>query len=132
MSLCGVDPHDAGHVAACIKGRWVLCQSAEFAFVQGLSKRELRLASAAIRAARKARGDSSKAAIRVRELAQFVRDVRETEEGLREAIREEDRRRILERRGLRLVTGSHEAGDPSSESPWDVPDFDSVDPGKEL
>ena len=127
-----VDPHDAGHVAACIKGRWVLCQSAEFAFVQGLSKRELRLASAAIRAARKARGDSSKAAIRVRELAQFVRDVRETEEGLREAIREEDRRRILERRGLRLVTDTNKTAVPPPETPWAAPDFDSVDPGTKL
>lgn len=67
-----VDPHDAGHVVAFLKGGWVLCRSERYVELQGLSKRELRIASMALRARRRdAHGAPSEDGWEARDLEDF-------------------------------------------------------------
>ena len=62
-----------------LKGRWVLCRSERYVEVQGLSKRELRIASMAVRARRP---DSQKRrSVRLEEMLKMLRELRKTRGG---------------------------------------------------
>ena len=105
-----VDPHDAAHVVVFLRGRWVLCVAERAADFAGRSRRELRIASHEVR--RRRRGDSKREAIRARHLGAMLRELAQTEEGALQAQRDAERREVLHRRGLRLVTGSVTPGEP--------------------
>ena len=126
-----IDPHDASHVVVFIKGRWVLCRSERYVEVQGLSKRELRIASVAVRARRP---DSQKRrSVRLEETLKMLREIRKTEVGLREKLRQEERRKVLDRRGLRVLSpDSDDPSEPPSEEGWEARDLDDFEPGTQL
>ena len=126
-----VDPHDAGHVVAYVKGRWVLCRSERFVEVQGFSKRELRIASMAVRARRP---DSEKRkSVRLDDMLKMIREFRQTEAGLREQMRQEERQKVVDRRGLRIVTtGSEDSSEPLAEEGWEARDLVEFEPGTKL
>ena len=126
-----IDPHDAGHVVAFVKGRWVQCHSERYVEVQGLSKRELRIASIAVRARRP---DSQKRrSVRLEEMLAMLREIRKTEAGLREAMRREERDKVLDRRGLRLASlDSDTPSQPASGESWQPRDLDDFEPGTQL
>ena len=114
-----VIPEDVTQVAAFILGRWVLCRSERAGDLAGYSRRELRIASKVWRL--RNRRVSKKLSMRVDQAIPLLREIRETEEGLRQLARDDERREALERRGIELVAdvkapddedGSPEAGDP--------------------
>ena len=104
-----VDPHDLAHVVAFLRGRWVLCVAERAADFHGRSRRELRIASMELR--RRRRGDSKREAVRARHLGAMLRELAETEEGALQAQRDAERREVLDRRGLHLVTDSATPGE---------------------
>ena len=103
-----VIPEDVTQVAAFILGRWVLCRSERSGDLEGYSRRELRIASKVWRL--RNRHLSRKLSMRVDQAIPLLREIRETEEGLRQAARDAERRKALDCRGLRLV-GDVEAAD---------------------
>ena len=128
-----VDPYDVGHVVAFIGKRWVLCRAECAADLAGRSRRELRLASQELRQRR--REGAKRQAVRAPQLAAMLRELAETEEGLRQELRDEERRAVLENRGLHLVTDSSSAGEHRSGSGESEPaplDFDDIGSGTRL
>ena len=126
-----VDSHDAAHVVAYINGRWVLCRSERFVELEGLSRRELRIASAAIRARRP---DSQKRrAVRLQEMLKMLHEIRKTEAGLREAMRREERDKVLVRRSRCVVSlDSDSAPAVEVEGDWEPRDLDEFESGTKL
>ena len=129
-----VDPHDLAHVVAFLQGRWVLCAAECRADFAGRSRRELRLASMELR--RRRRGAAKRQAVRARELGALLRELAKTEEGLLQARREDDRRAVLQKRGLHLVPDSPstppEDHPGSDDSLWSSLDLDAYGSGKPL
>ena len=128
-----VDPHDVSHVVAFLHGRWVLCRSESSADFAGRSRREVRLASMEVRRRRK--GASKRRMIRAGQLIPMLRELEKTEEGLRRARREEERREVIEKRRLRLVTGSDSSvGEQSGseQGDWKPLDLDELGSGRRL
>ena len=130
-----VDPHDIAHVVAFINGRWVLCRAECAAELAGRSRRELRLASMELRRRRLGAANAKRQAIRAHQLAAMLSELAQTEEGLRQACREEERRAALEKRGLHLVSSSVSGSEDhpdSVESGSQSLDFDQIGRGTPL
>ena len=126
-----VDPYDVTHVVAFINGRWVLCRADCALELAGYSRRELRLASSEWH--RRRRGAGQRRMPRARELAKVLAEIRKTEDGLRQARRDEERSAVLKQRGLSLVADSGSTRDAASGSdttPWDSVGLDELGPGK--
>ena len=125
-----VDPHDVTHVVAYLQGRWVLCRADCSAELAGYSRRQLRLASMALH--RRDRDVGKRRMLRTRQLAQMLKELAETEQGLLQARRDEERDEVLKRRHLRLAGDSGspaEDGSGSRETAWQSLDLDDLDPG---
>ncbi len=128
-----VDPHDVGHVVAFIDGRWVLCVSESSADLVGRSRREVRLASVEVR--RRRSGAAKRRMIRGVHLIRMLSELAETEEGLRQARRDEERREVMSRRELHLVAGSGSStGEPvrPDAAAWKRVSLDELGPGRRL
>ena len=128
-----VDPHDVAHVVAFINRRWVLCLAECSADLAGRSRREVRLASMEVH--RRNRGAARRRMIRVKHLVSMLKELAETEEGLLQARRDEERREVLEQRGLHLVpdSGSPQEDHPGSgASGWKSLDLDELGSGSRL
>ena len=129
-----VDPHDLAHVVAFLQGRWVLCVADRRADFAGRSRRELRLASMELR--RRRRGSSKRQAIRASHLAAMLHDLAQTEEGLLQQRRDDERRAALKERGLHFLARSedHPGEDHpgSGESTWTSLDLDEIGSGTPL
>ena len=126
-----VDPHDVTHVVAFIQGRWVLCRADCAAELAGYSRRQLRLASMELH--RRRRGVGKRRMLRASQLAEMLEEIAQTEEGLLEARREEERGAVLKKRGMRLVgdSGSSGGGDSSLDTTaWESLDLDDLGPGR--
>ena len=127
-----VDPYDVAHVDRFINDGWVLCRAECAADLEGRSRRELRLALMTLR--RRRRGAAKRQAVRVHDLVAMFPGINETEEGLRRQRRDEDRRAVLEKRGLQVVTGGSSAAthrpadDESAPAPLDFDDIGSGTP----
>ena len=128
-----VDPHDVGHVVAFIDGRWVVCASESSAELAGRSRRDVRLASIEIR--RRRSGAAKRRMIRAVDLVPMLKELAETEEGLRQARRDEQHREVMSRRGIRLVgsagSSTGEAVSPEAVA-WKRVGLDELGPGKRL
>ena len=129
-----VIPEDITQVAAYILGRWVLCRSERAGDLAGYSRRELRIASKVWR--ERNRGISKKLSMRVDQAIPLLREIRQTEDGLRQACRDAERREALGHRGLRFgpdPTSMDGEDRPSEEGdPWTRSGFDSLEPGSRL
>ena len=129
-----VIPEDVSQVAAYILGRWVLCRSERSGDLVGYSRRELGIASKVWRL--RNRQLSKKLAMRVDQAIPLLREIRETEEGLRQAFRDAERRKALEHRDIRLVHDAQasdgEDGPPEAGDPWARVGFGDLEPGNRL
>ena len=127
-----VDPHDVAHVFAFLNGRWVLCRSEYAQELAGKSRREVRLASRELLA--RWRAAAKRRMIRASDLLPMLRELAETEDGLRRAKQEEERREVLERRGLRPAGGAKAppGDDPGSAPAWESLDLDAIVRGSAL
>lgn len=126
-----VDPFDSGHVAAFIRGRWVLCRSERHADFEGLSRRDLRMLTRMLR--RQQQVGAAQRTVRTARLAQLISEFRETEEGLLHRQREADRRAALRRRGITAAPAGATGGDAPADDGGDTPfDFDGLEPGVRL
>ena len=129
-----VIPEDVTHVAAYILGRWVLCRSERSGDLEGYSRRELRIASKVWRL--RNRHLSKKVSMRVEHAIPLLREIRETEEGLRQAGRDAVRRKALDSRDLGFP-GDVEAADGDDGPPvagglWKGIGFDKLKRGRRL
>ena len=128
-----VDPHDVTHVLAYLQGRWVLCRADCSAELAGYSRRQLRLASMVLH--RRARDVGKRRMLRTRQLADMLKELAETEQGLLQARRDEERDEVLKKRKLRLVGDSGspvEDGPGSHETAWESLDLDELGSGNLL
>ena len=128
-----VDPYDVTHVVAFVQGRWVLCRADCAAELAGYSRRQLRLAS--IMHHRRRRGVGKRRMLRARQLVVMLEEIAETEDGLLQARRDEERNAVLKKRGLHLVgeSDSSAEGDSGSDTmAWESLDLDELGPGKRL
>ena len=124
-----LDSYDASRAFAFLNDRWVVCSSEYAAEFAGRSRREVWLASKVLRARLRAAGQ--RRMLRASDFVRYFRDVAETEEGLRRAKQEEERREVLERRGLRSVDASARpvvsGDDPGLPAPtWESLDLDAI------
>ena len=126
-----VDPFDCGHVAAFIRGRWVLCRSERPADFEGLSRRELRLMTRILRRQRQA--GAARRPIRTALLAQMIRELRSTEDGLLRHQRERNRQAACRNRGMNILhPEGHDGGGPAAGDGGDVFNFDGLEKGTRL
>ena len=74
--------------------------------------------------------------MRVDQAIPLLREIRETEEGLRQLARDDERRQVLDRRGLGLVAdppaSDSEDRSPDAADPWAGIGFGELEPGRRL
>lgn len=102
-----VDPHDAGYVVAWLDGVWRvwrLCRAEHFESFHGRSRREIRLATLVLR--QRHRDETARQPVRAHRLAALLRDVRAHEALALQRRRDEERRQVVDRSGLRDATAS--------------------------
>ena len=119
-----VDPDDAGHVFVPFGGNsgWIECRSKHYPSLQGHSLKEVRLASAEIRAMAGKGGSTPR--VRAGKLASLLSDARAHEEVERQRARDEARRKSSQVR----VPGGAAPMDPESGKP-PLESFDATDSG---
>ena len=121
------------HVVAFLGGRWVMCRSERTADFEGYSRRDLRLAAMELRLRRS--GVAKRQAIRAREMASMLREIRQTEQGLLQARKDAERRAVLEARDLSLVGGNDAPAQDrpaTADADWNALDLEDVGSGTAL